>query len=262
MTADEQYAPAGSRSYAERLRRVIDAGLALNAELSLDDLLQRIVESAAELTQARYAALGVIDVRGSELERFITYGIDEETRRTIGELPRGRGVLGALIRDARPLHLDDLHDDPRSVGFPPGHPADDVVPGRADLSARRRVRQPLPDREARGRGFHRGGRAAHRAARRTGRGRDRERPPLRVLRQVDAPARGARRREQGSRERVRAQGGARPDQRAHPGARRRPLRLRRARGSRTARCRSRPRQASRPRPRWAASTRRARRARR
>ncbi len=101
---------------------MIDAGVALNAELSLDDLLRRIVESAADLTQARYAALGVIDARGSDLERFITHGVDEETRRTIGELPRGRGVLGALIRDARRLRLDDLHADPRSVGFPPGHP--------------------------------------------------------------------------------------------------------------------------------------------
>jgi signal transduction histidine kinase len=107
---------------SERLRRVIDLGVALNAELSLDELLQQIVASAADLTQAQYAALGVIDARGSDLERFITYGIGDEVRRTIGELPRGRGVLGALIRDARHLRLDDLHADPRSVGFPPGHP--------------------------------------------------------------------------------------------------------------------------------------------
>jgi signal transduction histidine kinase len=111
-----------SGTYAERLHRVIDAGVALNAELSLDELLQRIVESAADLTSARYVALGVIDDRGADLERFITHGMDDEMRRTIGELPRGRGVLGALIRDARPLRLDDLHADPRSVGFPPGHP--------------------------------------------------------------------------------------------------------------------------------------------
>jgi signal transduction histidine kinase len=113
---------AGADPYAERLHRVIEAGVALNAELSLDDVLQRILESAASLTQARFAALGVIDPRGSELERFVTHGVDDELRRTIGELPRGRGILGALIRDARPLRLDDLHRDPRSVGFPPGHP--------------------------------------------------------------------------------------------------------------------------------------------
>jgi two-component system, NarL family, sensor histidine kinase DevS len=67
----------GATSSAERLRRVIDAGLALNAELSLDDLLRRMVESAADLTQARYVALGVIDARGSDLERFITHCVDE-----------------------------------------------------------------------------------------------------------------------------------------------------------------------------------------
>ena len=120
--ADELSEEAVAAAYAERLRQVIDAGVALNSELSLDDLLRRIVESAASLTQARYVALGVIDARGSDLERFVTHGVDDETRRTIGELPRGRGVLGALIRDARSLRLDDLHADPRSVGFPPGHP--------------------------------------------------------------------------------------------------------------------------------------------
>ena len=77
---------------------------------------------AAELTDARYSALGVIDRSGQELERFVTYGIDEPTRATIGDLPRGKGILGVLITDARPLRLDDLTTDPRSVGFPPNHP--------------------------------------------------------------------------------------------------------------------------------------------
>jgi len=120
--ADEIAREPALGSYADRLHRVIDAGVALNAELSLDDLLGRIIRSAADLTGARYVALGVIDPRGQDLERFVTHGVDEETRRTIGELPRGRGILGALIREARPLRLHDLHDDPRSVGFPPGHP--------------------------------------------------------------------------------------------------------------------------------------------
>jgi two-component system, NarL family, sensor histidine kinase DevS len=105
-----------------KLRRLIDAGIALSSELSLDSLLQRIVEAAAELTEARYAALGVIDPAGRGLERFLTTGIDEETHRAIGELPRGRGVLGVLIREARPLRLHDLADDPSSVGFPRSHP--------------------------------------------------------------------------------------------------------------------------------------------
>jgi signal transduction histidine kinase len=106
----------------DRLRILVDAGIALSSELSLDALLQRIVETAAELTGARYAALGVIDRAGHSLERFLTTGIDEATRVAIGELPSGRGVLGVLIREAKPLRLDDLARDPRSVGFPPNHP--------------------------------------------------------------------------------------------------------------------------------------------
>jgi signal transduction histidine kinase len=106
----------------DRLRVLVEAGIALSSELSLDALLQRIVETAAELTGARYAALGVIDETGRTLERFVTTGIDEATHAAIGELPRGRGVLGALIRDARPLRLANLADDPRSVGFPRNHP--------------------------------------------------------------------------------------------------------------------------------------------
>jgi len=106
----------------DRLRALLDAGLALTSELSLEALLQRLVEAAAELTSARYAALGVIDRTGQELERFLTTGVDAETHAAIGDLPRGRGILGVLIRDARTLRLHDLSEDPRSVGFPPSHP--------------------------------------------------------------------------------------------------------------------------------------------
>jgi signal transduction histidine kinase len=105
-----------------RWRRLIDAGIAVSSELTLDGVLQRIVETAAELTSARYAALGVIDRSGLALERFLTAGIDPETYERIGDLPRGRGILGVLIRDAQPLRLHDLTADPRSVGFPPHHP--------------------------------------------------------------------------------------------------------------------------------------------
>jgi len=107
---------------ADRLRGLLQAGIALSSELSLDALLQRTVESAAELTGARYAALGVIDRTGQALERFLTTGIDAQTHARIGDLPRGRGILGVLIRDATTLRLHDLGEDPRSVGFPPGHP--------------------------------------------------------------------------------------------------------------------------------------------
>jgi two-component system, NarL family, sensor histidine kinase DevS len=105
-----------------RWRSLVDAGIAVSAELSLDAVLQRIVEAAAELTGARYAALGVIDRAGRALERFLTTGIDPETHERIGELPHGRGILGVLIRDAHTLRLHDLTEDRRSVGFPPHHP--------------------------------------------------------------------------------------------------------------------------------------------
>jgi signal transduction histidine kinase len=106
----------------DRLRAVVGAGIAIASELSVDALLQRTVEIAAELTESSYAALGVLDAAGTHLERFVTTGIPVEQHRAIGDLPTGRGILGALIRDARPLRLDDLSQDPRSVGFPPGHP--------------------------------------------------------------------------------------------------------------------------------------------
>jgi signal transduction histidine kinase len=105
-----------------RLRVLVNAGIALSSELSLDALLQRIVETAAEITGARYAALGVIDRTGQALERFLTTGIDNDTHAAIGNLPHGRGILGVLIRDAQPLRLHDIADDPRSVGFPQNHP--------------------------------------------------------------------------------------------------------------------------------------------
>jgi signal transduction histidine kinase len=106
----------------DRLRVLVEAGIALSSELSLDALLQRIVETAAEITGARYAALGVIDKTGQALERFLTTGVAADTHAAIGDLPHGRGILGVLIRDARPLRLHDIADDPRSVGFPPNHP--------------------------------------------------------------------------------------------------------------------------------------------
>jgi signal transduction histidine kinase len=105
-----------------RWRSLIDAGIAVTSELSLDAVLQKIVESAAELTGSKYAALGVIDRSGLALERFLTTGIDPETHERIGDLPRGRGILGVLIHEARPLRLHDLTADPRAVGFPPHHP--------------------------------------------------------------------------------------------------------------------------------------------
>ena len=106
----------------DRLRVLVGAGIALSSALSLDELLERLVRIAAELTGARYAALGVIDRDGDGLERFITHGIGSEEVEAIGALPRGGGVLGVLIRNVETLRLRSLGDDPRSVGFPPSHP--------------------------------------------------------------------------------------------------------------------------------------------
>jgi signal transduction histidine kinase len=106
----------------DRLRALVETGIAISSELSLDGVLERIVEAAARVTGAEYAALGVIDPSGSGLERFVTHGMAPEVQTEIGDPPHGRGILGVLIQDARPLRLHDLTEDPRSVGFPPGHP--------------------------------------------------------------------------------------------------------------------------------------------
>jgi signal transduction histidine kinase len=105
-----------------RLRRLIDVGRGLVAQLDLEVVLNEVVEVARELTGARYAALGVLDEDRQELERFIYVGIDDELRARIGDLPRGRGVLGELIRNPASLRLRDVGEHPRSYGFPPGHP--------------------------------------------------------------------------------------------------------------------------------------------
>jgi signal transduction histidine kinase len=106
----------------QRLRRLLDVGRSLVSELDLETVLARVLEVARELTGARYAALGILDERRQELERFLTRGIDDETHRAIGDLPRGHGILGVLISEPRPLRLPDVGEHPRSYGFPLGHP--------------------------------------------------------------------------------------------------------------------------------------------
>src|SRR4051794_41806267 len=97
-----------------RLRALFEAVLALSSELSLEALLRRLVEAAAELTGARYAALGGIDASGSELEQFVTHGIDDGLRAEIGSPPRGRGVPRGVVRGAEPPRR------PPPPGGPPG----------------------------------------------------------------------------------------------------------------------------------------------
>ena len=113
----------GAQLDDERLARLVEVGRSLVAELDLPRVLDRVLEVAREVTGARYAALGILDEDKEELEQFLTVGIDEADRERIGALPRGRGVLGLLIRDPKPLRLDDVGAHAESYGFPPGHPA-------------------------------------------------------------------------------------------------------------------------------------------
>lgn len=106
---------------AERLAAVLDAVVTVGSAHDLDPTLARIVEAAALAVGARYGALGVLSRRG-DLERFVHVGVDEQTAQRIGDLPHGRGVLGVLIDDPRPLRLTEVKDHPASVGFPPWHP--------------------------------------------------------------------------------------------------------------------------------------------
>lgn len=108
------------KSTQGRLRHLLDATHHITAGLELDDLVQRIVESARALLGAGYAALGV--VRDGRLIRFVHVGMDADTVARIGELPQGKGVLGELIERPRPLRLEDLSTHPSSVGFPEHHP--------------------------------------------------------------------------------------------------------------------------------------------
>ncbi|MGV0745053.1 GAF domain-containing protein [Mycolicibacterium sp. XJ870] len=106
----------------DRLDGLVEAMLTVTAGLELDVTLRTIVHTAIELVDARYGALGVRG-EGHELTEFVYEGVDDDTRRRIGHLPEGRGVLGVLIDDPKPIRLDDIHQHPASVGFPPNHPA-------------------------------------------------------------------------------------------------------------------------------------------
>jgi len=111
----------GTLESMDRRDKLIEAGMILASELSLDAVLQRIIELAFEITDARYGALGVIGP-GGDLQEFITTGITPEEREAIGAPPHGRGILGALIREGKPLRIPNISADPRSVGFPHNHP--------------------------------------------------------------------------------------------------------------------------------------------
>jgi signal transduction histidine kinase len=109
-------------STQQRLERLVVTTSALIAEVSVDSVLKQVVHSATELIGAHYAAVGVLAPDGRLLESFTTYGVDDELRARIGPPPRGHGILGLVIREARPIRLPDLTRHPDSYGFPPHHP--------------------------------------------------------------------------------------------------------------------------------------------
>ena len=111
----------GSSGVAD-LRRLITAMMSVSSDLELGAVLRRIVETATELVDARYGALGVLSVDRTHLSSFVTVGLTDDEAATIGELPKGHGLLGVLIVEPRPLRLPDLSQHPESFGFPPGHP--------------------------------------------------------------------------------------------------------------------------------------------
>lgn len=115
------WARTEARMASERMDALDAATAAITAELSVDRVLQVIVDRVRPLVGASYAALGILGDHGG-IDRFITSGIDDATRRLIGHPPRGHGILGIIIREGESLRLDDLMVDPRAVGFPPNHP--------------------------------------------------------------------------------------------------------------------------------------------
>ena len=107
---------------SDRLERLVEASTELAFELSLAGVLQRVADLAAELMDAKYAAIGLLGPDGRTLESFVTHGISAELRERMGEPPRGHGVLGVVIRQGEVLRLPDLTRHSDSTGFPPGHP--------------------------------------------------------------------------------------------------------------------------------------------
>jgi len=119
---DRHTAPPLTHAGRKDLTRLLDAVLRIGTDLDLQALLRRIVEAAADLVDARYGALGVLDESGDSLAEFITVGVDAETCAAIGAPPKGLGLLGAIQTAGGPVRVAPLREHPDSAGFPPNHP--------------------------------------------------------------------------------------------------------------------------------------------
>ena len=134
---EQRWTDTDTASRPDRKDQLLESALILASDLSLPVVLQRIIELAVKLTDARYGALGVVGSDG-RLRDFITTGLTPDQRHAIGPLPVGKGILGVLIREAKPLRLQRISDDPRHVGFPANHPPMHSFLG-APVTARGRV---------------------------------------------------------------------------------------------------------------------------
>ncbi len=114
--------PLEATRIRERFERLLAAGIAIFSRHDLEHVLQQVVDAAREVVGARYAALGVLGDDRETLVQFVTSGLDEATRKRIGDLPRGRGLLGHVIREAKPIRTADINRHPERYGFPPHHP--------------------------------------------------------------------------------------------------------------------------------------------
>jgi signal transduction histidine kinase len=122
MLAGMRQSPRSQQGTEHQIQAALDAAVRGIAGLgAVDDVLQVIVDQVRPLVDAQYAALGIVDARG-RIERFITSGMDDATRRRIGPLPEGHGILGLIIRENRSFRIPDLNTDPRRHGFPAHHP--------------------------------------------------------------------------------------------------------------------------------------------
>ncbi|HEV8305638.1 MAG TPA: GAF domain-containing sensor histidine kinase [Gemmatimonadales bacterium] len=114
--------PAEASRIRKRFERLLAAGVAIFSRHDLDHVLQEVVDAARDVVGAKYAALGVLGEDGASLVQFVTSGLTEEARRRIGDLPRGRGLLGQVIREPKPIRTADISRHPQRYGFPPNHP--------------------------------------------------------------------------------------------------------------------------------------------